>query len=81
MMRVMVSLFIFYDFLDPHNPSKMLNAQTKKNGYAGDDFVRASGEMDDFKQTQLFAWEAGVKGSSVHMEAQPTATGLFSSRM
>lgn len=64
--------------IDPHDPNKMLSAQTKKNGYAGDDFVRASGEMDDFKQTQLFAWEAGVKGSSVHMEAQPTATGLSS---
>ena len=41
----------------------------------GDNFVRASDELEDFKQAQLFAWEASTKGSHVHLEAQPTAAG------
>ena len=38
--------------------------------------VLASGDMDDFMQTQMFAWEAHTKGVNIHMEAQPTATGM-----
>lgn len=41
----------------------------------GNNFVRASDELEDFKQAQLFAWEASTKGSHVHLEAQPTAAG------
>ena len=47
----------------------------KRTDYAGESFVRASSEVQDFRRTQQFAWEASQKGSSVHVEAQPTATG------
>lgn len=47
----------------------------KRSDYAGEGFVRASSEVQDFRRTQQFAWEASQKGSSVHVEAQPTATG------
>lgn len=56
-------------------------AAAKNGTYAGDDFIRASGEMKDFQQAQLFAWEASTKGSSVHLEAQPTATGIVFEEM
>ena len=40
-----------------------------------EDQVLDSGDMSDFRQAQLFAWEAHTKGVNVHLEAQPTATG------
>ncbi|CBK21304.2 uncharacterized protein [Blastocystis hominis] len=49
----------------------------KRSDYAGESFVRASSEVQDFRRTQQFAWEASQKGSSVHVEAQPTATALL----
>ena len=39
------------------------------------DSVRASDEVQNFKETQLFAWESTAKGNNLHIEAQPTATG------
>lgn len=42
-----------------------------------DDQILDSGDMSDFRQAQLFAWEAHTKGVNVHLEAQPTATGEF----
>lgn len=68
-------LFMLFFFLSLDSPSfkgKQINGQ-----YAGDDFVRASGEVPEFQKAQLFAWEASVKGSNIHLEAQPTATGIL----
>ena len=39
------------------------------------DQVLDTGDMSDFRQAQLFAWEAHTKGVNIHLEAQPTATG------
>jgi len=40
--------------------------------YAGDSFVRVSGDTVNHAQAQLFAWEAGAKGLEVHSLAEPT---------
>ncbi|XP_053318613.1 pre-mRNA-splicing factor SLU7 [Spea bombifrons] len=40
--------------------------------YAGDNFVRHTGDTVSMAQTQLFAWEAYDKGSEVHLQADPT---------
>ncbi|KAG9490926.1 hypothetical protein GDO78_006315 [Eleutherodactylus coqui] len=40
--------------------------------YAGDNFVRYTGDTISMAQTQLFAWEAYEKGSDVHLQADPT---------
>ncbi|XP_075065984.1 pre-mRNA-splicing factor SLU7 [Mixophyes fleayi] len=40
--------------------------------YAGDNFVRYTGDTITMAQTQLFAWEAYEKGSDVHLQADPT---------
>ena len=39
------------------------------------DQVLDTGDMSDFRQAQLFAWEAHTKGVNIHLESQPTATG------
>ncbi|KAK8790095.1 hypothetical protein WA588_000263, partial [Blastocystis sp. NMH] len=41
------------------------------------DQVLDTGDMSDFRQAQLFAWEAHTKGVNIHLEAQPTATALL----
>ena len=45
--------------------------------YAGDNFVRASGDVSNFARIQLFAWEAAEKGHDVHTLATPSQTELF----
>lgn len=57
------------------NPYQKSGKSPNEVPYAGENFVRASGEVSDFRKTQIFAWEASMKESNVHMEAQPTATG------
>ena len=59
------------------NPYQKSGKNPNEVPYAGENFVRASGEVSDFRKTQIFAWEASMKESNVHMEAQPTATALL----
>ena len=40
--------------------------------YAGDNFVRISGDTINHAQSQMFSWEAGRKGLDVHALAEPT---------
>ena len=40
--------------------------------FAGDNFVRHSGESTDVLNTQLFAWEQYNQGSELHAQAMPT---------
>ncbi|NXX71319.1 SLU7 factor, partial [Spizella passerina] len=59
-------------YYDPKTRAMRENpyANTGKNpdevGYAGDNFVRYTGDTISMAQTQLFAWEAYDKGSEVH---------------
>ena len=40
--------------------------------YAGDNFVRVTGDTVEHARAQLFAWEAGFKGLDVQALAEPT---------
>ncbi|XP_032885542.1 pre-mRNA-splicing factor SLU7 isoform X3 [Amblyraja radiata] len=54
------------------NPYSNTGRNTDEVGYAGDNFVRYTGDTVRMAQTQLFAWEAYEKGSEVHLQADPT---------
>lgn len=46
--------------------------------FAGDNFVRWSGDAQEMSKRQLFAWEAYEKGTDVHVQADPTKLELLS---
>ncbi|XP_048399555.1 pre-mRNA-splicing factor SLU7 [Stegostoma tigrinum] len=54
------------------NPYSNTGRNPDEVGYAGDNFVRYTGDTVKMAQTQLFAWEAYEKGSEVHLQADPT---------
>lgn len=45
--------------------------------FAGENFLRYSGEAPDVQQLQLFAWNAAARGNDVHMNANPTQGQLL----
>lgn len=59
------------------NPYSNTGMNPDEVGYAGDNFVRYSGDTITMAQTQLFAWEAYDKGSEVHLQADPTKLELL----
>ncbi|KAG7283098.1 hypothetical protein CRUP_033044 [Coryphaenoides rupestris] len=59
------------------NPYYNTGMNPDEVGYAGDNFVRYSGDTITMAQTQLFAWEAYEKGSEVHLQADPTKLELL----
>uniref|UniRef100_A0A6Q2XV53 Pre-mRNA-splicing factor SLU7 n=1 Tax=Esox lucius TaxID=8010 RepID=A0A6Q2XV53_ESOLU len=59
------------------NPYKNTGMVPEDVGFAGDNFVRYSGDTVTMAQTQLFAWEAYEKGSEVHLQADPTKLELL----
>ncbi|CAH2275840.1 pre-mRNA-splicing factor SLU7 [Pelobates cultripes] len=54
------------------NPYSDAGKNPEEVSYAGDNFVRYTGDTISMAQTQLFAWEAYEKGSEVHLQADPT---------
>ncbi|KAM4784318.1 LOW QUALITY PROTEIN: pre-mRNA-splicing factor SLU7-like [Cyanocitta cristata] len=70
-------------YYDPKTRAMRENpyANTGKNpdevGYAGDNFVRYTGDSISMAQTQFLAWEAYDKGSEVHLQADPTKLELL----
>ena len=54
------------------NPYEGTGRNVDEVDYAGDNFVRISGDTVDHAKSQLFAWEAGAKGLDVHALAEPT---------
>ena len=40
--------------------------------FAGENFVRHTGESQEFAKSQVFAWDAMDKGVDVHAQANPT---------
>ncbi|XP_006897113.1 PREDICTED: pre-mRNA-splicing factor SLU7 [Elephantulus edwardii] len=53
------------------NPYANAGKNPDEVSYAGDNFVRYTGDTISMAQTQLFAWEAYDKGSEVHLQADP----------
>jgi len=45
--------------------------------FAGENFFRYSGEVEDVQNLQLFAWNAAARGNDVHLNANPTAGELL----
>jgi pre-mRNA-processing factor SLU7 len=48
-----------------------------KMPYAGDNFVRYSGQANKFAKSQMFAWETNEKGVDTHQQAEPTKLELL----
>ncbi|EIN11897.1 pre-mRNA-splicing factor SLU7 [Punctularia strigosozonata HHB-11173 SS5] len=57
------------------NPLKHLPPEEAK--FAGDNFLRYSGDAPEVQKLQLFAWNSEQRGSDVHLQANPTAGELL----
>lgn len=60
------------------NPLAGTGKESLLSQYEGDNFVRFSGDSEEFAKKQLFAWEAYEKGTDVHLQADPTKLELLS---
>lgn len=60
------------------NPNPM--AAPEDLPYAGDNFVRITGDAVKLAKTQLFAWEAYEKGQEIHAIANPSQAELLQKR-
>ncbi|TFK26519.1 hypothetical protein FA15DRAFT_702791 [Coprinopsis marcescibilis] len=56
-------------------PLKNLPPEEAK--FAGDNFLRYSGEAEEVQRLQLFAWQAAARGNDVHLTSNPTAGELL----
>ncbi|XP_064601916.1 pre-mRNA-splicing factor SLU7-like [Liolophura sinensis] len=59
------------------NPFRNSGQPDKELEYAGDNFVRSSGDANNFALRQLFAWEAYERGTDIQLQADPTKTELL----
>jgi pre-mRNA-processing factor SLU7 len=64
-------------YYDPKTRSMRANPNPElapgETDYAGDNYVKATGDAVAMAQAQLFAWEAGRRGESeAHLQANPT---------
>ncbi|KAI8993021.1 pre-mRNA-splicing factor SLU7 [Trametes punicea] len=57
------------------NPLK--NVPPEEARFAGDNFLRYSGEAPEVQKLQLFAWNAAQRGNDVHINALPTQGQLL----
>ncbi|SJK97506.1 probable Pre-mRNA-splicing factor SLU7 [Armillaria ostoyae] len=55
------------------------NVPAEEAKFAGDNFLRYSGDAPDVQQLQLFAWQAAARGNDVHLNANPTQGELLHS--
>ncbi|KAI0093237.1 pre-mRNA-splicing factor SLU7 [Irpex rosettiformis] len=53
------------------------NVPPEEARFAGENFLRYSGEAADVQKLQLFAWNAAARGNDVHMHANPTEGELL----
>jgi len=54
------------------NPYEGTGKSNEEVDYAGDNFVRISGDTVNHAKSTMFAWDASRKGLDVHMLAEPT---------
>mmetsp|Transcript_18797 Transcript_18797/g.22533 ORF Transcript_18797/g.22533 Transcript_18797/m.22533 type:complete len:562 (-) Transcript_18797:439-2124(-) len=57
------------------DPTPMIPASDKL--YAGDNYVRYSGDTQNFNQLSRHAWEAFDKGQDIHMQAAPSQAEML----
>lgn len=59
------------------NPYKNIGLAPEELNYAGDNFIRYTGDTSKHSKTQLFAWQAYEKGVEVNLLAEPTKAELL----
>ena len=59
-------------YIQKENQLLFLGLKDDEVDYAGDNFVRVTGDTVEHARAQLFAWEAGFKGLDVQALAEPT---------
>jgi len=59
------------------NPYAFTGKTANDVDYAGDNFVRYSGDTNDMASMQMFAWDAEGRGVNVHLQADPTRLEMF----
>jgi len=68
-------------YYDPKTRSMRENPNPNSNPhellYAGDNFVRVSGDTRKFNEITQYAWEAYEKGQEVHLQANPSQAELL----
>ncbi|XP_044258037.1 pre-mRNA-splicing factor Slu7 [Tribolium madens] len=65
-------------YYDPKTRSMRENPNPNKDdNYAGENFVKFTGDTTKHASAQLFAWEAYEKGVDVHLLAEPTKLELL----
>ncbi|KAJ3184064.1 mRNA splicing protein [Gaertneriomyces sp. JEL0708] len=79
--KYLLNLDVDSAYYDPKTRSMRDNPVKDKDPgeltYAGDNFLRYTGDAPQLAQLQAFAWEAEDRGKSVHMQANPTQTALL----
>ncbi|KAJ2720766.1 mRNA splicing protein [Coemansia sp. Benny D115] len=63
---------------NPYASQSDKTSVAQRHGYAGDNFIRYTGEAQEVVKQEVFAWEAGERGNqSAHFQANPTQTALM----
>ena len=62
--------------LSYQSPSSAPLTHTKAK-FAGDNFLRYSGEAPEVQELQLFAWQSAARGNDIHLNANPTQGQLL----
>ncbi|KAF8502257.1 pre-mRNA-splicing factor SLU7 [Russula emetica] len=55
----------------------LLSLPPEEAKFAGDNFLRYSGEAPEVQELQLFAWQSEARGNDVHLNANPTQGQLL----
>jgi pre-mRNA-processing factor SLU7 len=68
-------------FYDPKTRSMRDNPLENQNDegldFAGDNFVRYTGDAPQMAKVQMFAWQASERGNEVHLQANPTQVAIL----
>ena len=59
------------------NPYENTGKKEEDVPFAGENFVRHTGESREFAKSQVFAWDAMDKGVDVHPQANPTQLAVL----
>ncbi|KAI6659787.1 Pre-mRNA-splicing factor SLU7-like [Oopsacas minuta] len=81
--KYLLNLNLNSAFYDPKsrsmrdNPYSNTGKVPSEVPFAGENFVRSSGETSDMAKAQLFTWEAFERGVELHLQGEPTKAELL----
>ena len=81
--KYLLNLNLNSAFYDPKSRAMRENPYTNTGKipsevpFAGENFVRASGETSEMAKAQLFTWEAFERGVDLHLQGEPTKAELL----